>query len=57
MSGEYEGAGRSGTFDNRFAGWLDFADLVSRGIALIDTSRSMTPSVAVRAGDDTQPHA
>lgn len=36
----------AGTFDNRFAGWLDFADLNRRGIALIDTSRSMTPSVA-----------
>lgn len=36
----------AGTFDNRFAGWLDFDDLASRGIALVDTSRSMTPSVA-----------
>ena len=36
----------AGTFDNRFAGWLDFEGLKSRGIPVIDTSRSMTPSVA-----------
>ena len=36
----------SGTFDNRFAGWVDFDYLDERGISLIDTSRSMTPSVA-----------
>ena len=36
----------AGTFDNRFAGWMDFRELVSRGITIIDTSRSMTPSVA-----------
>ncbi len=36
----------AGTFDNRFAGWVDFQGLMSRGIPLIDTSRSMTPSVA-----------
>jgi phosphoglycerate dehydrogenase-like enzyme len=36
----------AGTFDNRFAGWMDLADLQQRGIAVIDTSRSMTPSVA-----------
>lgn len=36
----------AGTFDNRFAGWVDLRELISRGIPLIDTSRSMTPSVA-----------
>ena len=36
----------AGTFDNRFAGWVDFDVLDARGITLIDTSRSMTPSVA-----------
>ena len=36
----------AGTFDNRFAGWVDLRGLISRGIPLIDTSRSMTPSVA-----------
>lgn len=36
----------AGTFDNRFADWMDFADLARRGITVIDTSRSMTPSVA-----------
>ena len=36
----------AGTFDNRFAGWVDFDFLAERGITLIDTSRSMTPSVA-----------
>ncbi|MCZ6678952.1 MAG: NAD(P)-dependent oxidoreductase [Candidatus Poribacteria bacterium] len=36
----------AGTFDNRFANWVDFDLLESRGITLIDTSRSMTPSVA-----------
>lgn len=36
----------AGTFDNRFTGWIDFRRLTSRGITLIDTSRSMTPSVA-----------
>lgn len=36
----------AGTFDNRFASWMDFRELVSRGITIIDTSRSMTPSVA-----------
>jgi D-3-phosphoglycerate dehydrogenase len=36
----------AGTFDNRFANWVDFEALASRGITLIDTSRSMTPSVA-----------
>ena len=36
----------SGTFDFRFDGWLDVADVGERGIAVIDTSRSMTPTVA-----------
>lgn len=36
----------SGTFDNRFLGWLDFDRLAGREIVLIDTSRSMTPTVA-----------
>lgn len=36
----------AGTFDNRFANWVDFDLLDARGITLIDTSRSMTPSVA-----------
>ncbi|MEM7537029.1 MAG: NAD(P)-dependent oxidoreductase [Chloroflexota bacterium] len=36
----------AGTFDNRFANWVDFDVLNQRGITLIDTSRSMTPSVA-----------
>ena len=36
----------AGTFDNRFADWVDFDLLDARGITLIDTSRSMTPSVS-----------
>ncbi|MBI3970191.1 MAG: hypothetical protein HY332_02780 [Chloroflexi bacterium] len=36
----------AGTFDNRFHGWLDVAEANRRGVAVIDTSRSMTPSVA-----------
>jgi D-3-phosphoglycerate dehydrogenase len=36
----------AGTFDNRFGGWLDIADAEARGVAVIDTSRSMTPTVA-----------
>lgn len=36
----------AGTFDNRFAGWLDVAEAHRRGVAVIDTSRSMTPTVA-----------
>lgn len=35
----------AGTFDNRFQ-WLDFARLSAEGVTIIDTSRSMTPSVA-----------
>jgi phosphoglycerate dehydrogenase-like enzyme len=46
-----DGSGRklrviAGTFDNRFEGWLDVAEVQRRGIRLIDTSRSMTPTVA-----------
>ena len=36
----------AGTFDNRFGHWIDIADALGRGVALIDTSRSMTPTVA-----------
>jgi phosphoglycerate dehydrogenase-like enzyme len=36
----------AGTFDNRFDGWLDVADALQRGVTVIDTSRSMTPTVA-----------
>jgi len=34
----------SGTFDHRFGDWFD--EMQARGITLIDTSRSMTPTVA-----------
>ena len=36
----------AGTFDNRFNDWVDLQELADRDIPLIDTSRSMTPSVA-----------
>ena len=36
----------AGTFDNRFGHWLDVADANRRGVTVIDTSRSMTPTVA-----------
>lgn len=36
----------AGTFDNRFAHWIDVADAARRGVTVIDTSRSMTPTVA-----------
>ncbi len=36
----------AGTFDNRFGHWLDVAQAQARGVAVIDTSRSMTPTVA-----------
>lgn len=36
----------AGTFDNRFAHWIDVADATRRGVTVIDTSRSMTPTVA-----------
>ncbi|MCZ4093653.1 NAD(P)-dependent oxidoreductase [Sinorhizobium psoraleae] len=35
-----------GTFDNRFSNFVSIDALSERGIVLIDTSRSMTPSVA-----------
>ena len=36
----------AGTFDNRFAAWLDVRDALQRGVTVVDTSRSMTPTVA-----------
>lgn len=36
----------AGTFDFRFDGWLDFEEVTSRGAVVVDTSRSMTPTVA-----------
>jgi phosphoglycerate dehydrogenase-like enzyme len=36
----------AGTFDNRFAAWVDVQELSRRGIVLVDTSRNMTPTVA-----------
>lgn len=36
----------AGTFDHRFGHWLDVADANRRGVTVIDTSRSMTPTVA-----------
>lgn len=36
----------AGTFDNRFGGWMDLPERLSGGTVIIDTSRSMTPSVA-----------
>lgn len=36
----------AGTFDMRFAHWIDPAEAQERGVSLIDTSRSMTPTVA-----------
>lgn len=36
----------AGTFDNRFDGWLDVGDALARGVTVVDTSRSMTPTVA-----------
>ena len=35
----------AGTFDFRL-GWIDIADAVRRGVTVIDTSRTMTPTVA-----------
>ena len=34
------------TADNRLHGWIDFRQLESRGVVIVDTSRGMTPSVA-----------
>lgn len=36
----------AGTYDNRFASWVDVRELQKRRITLIDTSRNMTPTVA-----------
>jgi phosphoglycerate dehydrogenase-like enzyme len=36
----------AGTFDFRFANWLDVAEAQQRGVTVIDSSRSMTPTVA-----------
>jgi phosphoglycerate dehydrogenase-like enzyme len=36
----------AGTFDNRFGHWIDVAEANRRGITVIDTSRTMTPTVA-----------
>jgi phosphoglycerate dehydrogenase-like enzyme len=36
----------AGTFDNRFGNWIDVQEAASHGIVLIDTSRTMTPTVA-----------
>lgn len=36
----------AGTFDNRFGHWIDVGEAHRRGVTLIDTSRSMTPTVA-----------
>ena len=49
-SERWERAGRlrviAGTFSNRFAGWLNPGVAAARGITVIDTSRSMSPTVA-----------
>lgn len=36
----------SGTFDNRFGRWLSIAEADARGVTVVDTSRSMTLTVA-----------
>ena len=36
----------AGTFDNRFGEWIDVAEAQRRGVTVVDTSRSMTPTVA-----------
>jgi phosphoglycerate dehydrogenase-like enzyme len=36
----------AGTFDHRFGHWLDVAEANRRGVTVVDTSRSMTPTVA-----------
>lgn len=36
----------AGTFDNRFSTWLNVGDALQRGVTVVDTSRSMTPTVA-----------
>lgn len=36
----------AGTFDNRFGNWIDVNQATALGIVVIDTSRTMTPTVA-----------
>lgn len=36
----------AGTFDNRFHGMVDVEEATRRGVTVVDTSRSMTPTVA-----------
>ena len=36
----------AGTFDNRFGHWIDIDEAASHNVVVIDTSRSMTPTVA-----------
>jgi len=36
----------AGTFDNRFGHWIDVEEALRRGVTVVDTSRSMTPTVA-----------
>jgi phosphoglycerate dehydrogenase-like enzyme len=36
----------AGTFDHRYGDWIDVADAQRRGVTIVDTSRSMTPTVA-----------
>ena len=36
----------AGTFDHRYGDWIDVAEAQRRGVTVVDTSRSMTPTVA-----------
>jgi phosphoglycerate dehydrogenase-like enzyme len=36
----------AGTFDHRYGAWIDVAEAQRRGVTVVDTSRSMTPTVA-----------
>lgn len=36
----------AGAFDNRFHPWLDLGEAAEHGVTIVDTSRSMTPTVA-----------
>jgi phosphoglycerate dehydrogenase-like enzyme len=36
----------AGTFDHRYGDWIDVVDAKRRGVTIVDTSRSMTPTVA-----------
>jgi phosphoglycerate dehydrogenase-like enzyme len=38
--------GIAGTYDFRFAHWIDIGEAQRRGVTVIDTSRTMTPTVA-----------